>query len=170
MPSGNTRVDAFDVAIVALAASVALFAAIGESGFAAMAGLCAVGLAVTRSLTAPRDSLTVLAIGLVFLIWTIYLIPTEDQRTVSFIAHVGGGALAAFAIFDLLGAWAMEWARRAWITLAAVIGLALGWEVAERLVDSLFDTALDPNGADTLYDLVATNLGAIAGLLVASVV
>ena len=84
------------------------------------------------------------ALGLVAILWVVWVDPLSTPRRTNAFAHSAGGALAGWGIATtLLRRGVPGWAVGA--ALAGVLALTVGWEFAEFLGDRALDTALVPS-------------------------
>jgi uncharacterized membrane protein YjdF len=85
-------------------------------------------------------------------------------RLTSTISHLVIGALLAWLLLaPVMGRWPA--ASRDWIVIPALV-LLIGvvWELGEWLADALLESDLAVDGLDTLTDLGADLIGAVAGV------
>jgi hypothetical protein len=122
------------------------------------------GLLAGKAVGVPERSLTTIAIALILLAWPAAMFASPLPRLTSTISHLVIGALLAWLLLaPVLGR--RPAASRDWILIPALV-LSIGavWELGEWLADVWFESDLAVNGLDTLIDLGADLIGAVAGV------
>ncbi len=122
------------------------------------------GLLAGKAVGVPDRSLTVIAVALVLVAWPPAMFTSPLPRLTSTISHLVIGALLAWLLLaPVMDRWPA--ASRDWIVIPALV-LLIGvvWELGEWIADALFESDLAVNGLDTLSDLVADLIGALAGV------
>jgi hypothetical protein len=164
------RIDLFAFALGALALLTYGFYASRNGGAVIMCGLCFGGLLAARLMGFSNRALVPVAIGLVILLWMVWIHPPEiSSHKTSAIAHGAGGLLIGWALSEYLRhrvAWPL-WAIGA---IAAVFGLTILWELGEYLGDRAFETGLVPNKRDSAVDIVFGTFGGCAATVLAAMI
>jgi hypothetical protein len=157
---------AFVIALAAVAAAGAGFFAQRNGAALVMCALCFAGIFVGRMIGISGRTLLPVGLGLAVILYLVWLNPPLDSRETSAVAHIGGGALAGWALGATLRR-RVAWPGWALIAFAAVVVLTGIWEIGEYLGDRALDTALIPNRSDSAYDVVFGCAGGFAGVCVA---
>jgi hypothetical protein len=164
------RIDLFAFALGALALLTYGFYADRNGGAVIMCGLCFGGLLVARLMGFSNRALVPVAIGLVVLLWMVWIHPPEiSSRKTSAIAHGTGGLLIGWALSEYLrhrASWPL-WAIGA---IGAVFGLTILWELGEYLGDRAFDTSLVPSKRDSAIDIAFGTFGGCVATALASMI
>ena len=118
-----------------------------------MCGLCFAGLLAARLVGFSNRALVPVALGLVVLLWLVWIDPPpRAPHQTSALAHGAGGALVGWALAEYLRGrvawplWALGARRRR-------LGLTVLWELGEYLGDRVLDTALIPSKRDSALDI-----------------
>lgn len=122
------------------------------------------GLLVGKVVGVPARSLTMITVALVLVAWPPAMFTSPLPRLTSTISHLVIGALLAWLLLaPVMGRWPA--ASRDWIVIPALV-LLIGvvWELGEWLADALLESDLAVDGLDTLTDLGADLIGAVAGV------
>jgi hypothetical protein len=132
-----------------------------------MCGICLAGLLAGRFAGVPGPVMLAVALGVLAILWMVWVDPPSSSRRTSALAHAAGGALAGWALATTL----LVRGRPHWLAgaLAGVITLAVVWELGEFVGDTIFDTALVPKASDSAEDLLFGCLGGVAGIAAARV-
>ena len=156
---------AFALGIAALFAACWAFASTSNGPAMIMCGISLAGLIAGRLAGISGGVILVAALGLVAILWVVWVDPLSTPRRTSAFAHSAGGLLAGWGIATtLLRRGVPAWAP---IALVGVIALTIGWELAEYAGDRLLDTALVPNKLDSSWDIFFGCAGGVAGMVVA---
>lgn len=152
---------AFGLALGALGAATLAFLVTRNGAALVMCGLCLTGLLVGRFAGVPGPHLLLVALGLSWILWIVWVDPVAGPRKTSAAAHFGGGALVGWALAEALrrrgfGAWVP-------MALAGVLVLAMTWEIGELIGDVLLDTALIPDLGDSAVDVLFGCAGGALG-------
>jgi hypothetical protein len=158
MDAERLRIDLFAFALGALTLLTLAFFGAGNGAALVMCGLCLVGLLAGRLLGFSNRALVPLALGLVVILWLVWIDPPASSRKTSAIAHAAGGALVGWALAEYLRA-RVAWPFWGAAALAAVFGLTLLWELGEYVGDRVLGTSLDPNRLDSALDVFFGSLG-----------
>src|SRR5215210_2539327 len=121
------RIDLFAFALGALALlSLAFF---GDRNGAAliMCALVFAGLLAARMAGFSNRALVPVALGLVAILWMVWIDPPASGHKTSALAHFGGGALLGWALSEYLRS-RVRWPLWAAVALAAVFSLTVLWE------------------------------------------
>jgi hypothetical protein len=154
---------AFVVALASVAAAGAGFFAQRNGAALVMCALCFAGIFVGRMIGISGRTLLPVGLGLSLILYLVWLNPPLDSRQTSAVAHLGGGALAGWAIGATLRS-RVAWPGWAAIAFSAVVVLTGIWEVGEYLGDRALDTALIPDRRDSAYDVLFGCAGGFAGV------
>jgi len=157
--TSRLRIDLFTFALGALALLAVLFFEARNGAAVAMCVLCFAGLMAARLAGFSNRALVPLTIGLVAILWMVWIDPPSTSRRTSALAHGLGGVLVGWALADYLRA-RISWPGWGLVALTAVLAVTVLWELGELFVDSAFDTSLRPNAADSVEDIL---LGALGG-------
>jgi hypothetical protein len=158
--------SAYAFALGALALLALAFLAARNGAALIMCGLIFTGLVVARLADFSTRTLVPVALGLVAILWMVWIDPPASSHKTSAIAHTAGGALVGWAVSEYLRvriAWPV-WAAAA---LAAAFGVTLLWEIGELAGDRVLDTALVPNPLDSVADVFFGTAGATAAIFTA---
>ena len=160
------RNDLFAFALGALSLlSLAFFGARNGAALI-MCALVIGGLLVGRMAGFSNRALVPVALGLVVILWMVWIDPPASGHKTSALAHFSGGALIGWALAEYLrtrGAWPL-WAAAA---IAAVFGLTVLWEIGEYVGDRVLDTALIPSKRDSAEDIFFGTLGGSGAVFIA---
>lgn len=158
----------FALALTVTAGSALALWVSGESEWPMLA-LAFGGLLAGRVLGLPARHLALIGLGVVVTAWPIALFSSPIPGATSTLAHVVVAALLAAVIADpVRSRWpatrAPVWSAR-WFAIPAIV-LAVGsaWELGEWTADALLGTDLAVEPVDTVTDLAADLIGAVAGL------
>jgi hypothetical protein len=170
MNERRLRLDdfAYGFALGALALLSLAFLSARNGAALIMCGLVFAGLVVARMADFSSRTLVPVALGLVAILWMVWIDPpSASVHKISAAAHAGGGALVGWALSQYLRP------RRAWplwavAALAVAFAITLVWELGELAGDRLLDTALIPNARDSAADVFFGTMGASAGIFVAA--
>lgn len=131
-----------------------------------MCGLIFTGLVVARLANFSNRALVPVAIGLVAILWMVWVDPPASSHKTSALAHAAGGALVGWAVSEYLRT-RLAWPLWAGAALAAVIGITLLWELGELIGDRVLETALIPSARDSAEDIFFGTMGGGAAILIA---
>jgi hypothetical protein len=164
-----------DLLAFALALALVAWPAIGfiseRNGAAAvMCAICLAGLVVGRTVGVPGTVLLPVALGLMVVLWMVWIDPPASSRKTSALAHATGGTLVGWALAETLRRRIGNRVSVALLALSAVIVLTLLWELGEYVGDRLLDTALIPTRRDSAEDIFFGTAGGMVGITFASVV
>ena len=166
MNSRRLRIDLFAFALGALALLSLAFLAARNGPALIMCALVFTGLVAARMVGFSNRALVPLAVGLVVILWIVWVDPPASARKTSAIAHGAGGALIGWAVSEYLrdrAAWPL-WGAAA---LATVFGLTVLWEIGESLGDRALDTALNPRPRASVEDIFFGSLGGAGAVFIA---
>ncbi len=170
MHGRRLQLDLFAFALGALALLTFGFFYARNGAAVIMCSLCLGGLLFARFVGFSNRALVPAAVGLVVLLWVLWVDPPPlTTHETSALAHGTGGLLVGWAVSEFLrgrAAWPM-WAIGA---IAVVFGLTVLWELAEFVGDRAFDTALIPRRSDSALDITFGTLGGIVGTCLAAMV
>lgn len=153
---------AFAFAVSALGAATLAFVAVRNGAAVVMCSLCVAGLIAGRLAGIRGVALLAVALGLIAVLWLVWVDSPAGPRTTSGLAHVAGGALVGWAIArTLLARRAPAWGL---LAILAVATLTVGWEVGELFGDRALGTELDQNKRDAAVDIFFGCLGGTAGI------
>ena len=123
-----------------------------------MCGLIFAGLVVARLARFSPRTLVPVALGLVAILWIVWIDPPAGPQRTSAMAHFAGGALVGWALAQYLRP-RLPWWLWAPAALVAVFGVTVFWEVGELVADRALETALIPNVWDSALDIFFGSLG-----------
>lgn len=152
METQRLRIDLFAFALGALALLSLGFFGARNGAALVMCGLIFAGLLGARLLGFSNRALVPLALGLVVILWIVWIDPPSGSRRVSALAHGAGGLLVGWALAEFLRA-RVSWPVWGLAALASVFALTVLWELGEYVGDRALDTALIPNRADSVEDI-----------------
>ena len=160
---------AFLIAVGALTATAAVFAAQRNGAAVLMGAMCLAGLVLGRFAGISGPALLTVALGLAAILWMVWIDPPASNRKTSALAHLAGGALAGWALgLTLRPHFGMQlWPFAA---LACVVVLTGVWELAEWLGDGVLDTGLNPNVRHSAEDVFFGTCGGIAAIVLVGLV
>lgn len=168
MSAHRPRIDLFALALGALALLTLAFLGARNGAALVMCGLCLAGLLGARLAGFSNRALVPVALGLVVILWMVWIDPPASSHRTSALAHGAGGALLGWALSEYLRA-RVAWPLWALGALAGVFGLTVLWELGEYLGDRALGTALIPSVRDSLVDIVFGTVGGAAAVLLAGV-
>ena len=168
MDGRRLRLDPFAFALGALSLLTFGFFAARNGGALIMCGLCFAGLIAARLAGFSNRALVPLTVGLVILLWVLWIHPPPltSQQT-SALAHGIGGILVGWAVAEFLRG-RVDWPLWAIGAVGVVFGLTILWELGELLGDRVLDTALIPSKRDSAMDVAFGTLGGAVGTMVAA--
>ena len=169
MNGRRLRMDdfAYGFALGALALLSLAFYSARNGAALVMCGLIFAGLVAARIASFSSASLVPAALGLVAILWRVWVDPPASVHKTSAIAHFGAGALVGWAVSEYMRpriAWPL-WAAAA---LAAVVGVTVAWEIGEVVADRALDTALIPSARDSAVDVFFGSLGGAGAIAAAA--
>jgi hypothetical protein len=129
-----------------------------------MCAMCLAGLVAGRIVGVPGRVLVPVALGLMVVLWMVWIDPPASSWTTTALAHAIGGALVGWALVEAQRHRIRDWRVVALVALSLVIVLTLVWELGEYAGDQLFDTSLIPNRADSAEDILFGTVGGLAGI------
>jgi hypothetical protein len=168
MSAHRPRIDLFALALGALALLTLAFLGARNGAALVMCGLCLAGLLGARLAGFSNRALVPVALGLVVILWMVWIDPPASSHRTSALAHGAGGALLGWALSEYLRA-RVAWPLWALGALAGVFGLTVLWELGEYLGDRALGTALIPSVRDSVVDIVFGTVGGAAAVLLAGV-
>lgn len=152
------RIDLFAFALGGLALMSLAFYSTRNGAALVMCALCFAGLIAARTAGFSNRALVPVALGLIVILWMVWIDPPTTSQRVSALAHTGGGLLVGWALSEYLRArlpWP-DWAKTA---IVAVVALTLLWEIGELVGDTVLGTALRPDASDSALDIVLGSIG-----------
>ena len=163
MNTGRLRLDLFAFALGALALLTVAFVSGRNGGAVVMCGLCFAGLLSARLIGFSNRALVPLALGLVALLWLVWIQPPASSHQTSALAHGAGGVLAGWALAEFLRTRmpALQWMI---LALAGVFALTVLWELGEYFGDRMLTTGLIPNKRDSAVDILLGSFGGALGV------
>jgi hypothetical protein len=170
--ASRPRLDllAFALALALLAWPAVVFASERNGAAAIMCAMCFVGIVGGRVVGVPGTVLLPVAVGLVAVLWMVWIVPPASARKTSALAHALGGMLAGWALVETLHRRMSDRLAAALLALLVLILLTLVWELGEYVGDRLFDTALVPRKRDSAEDVLFGTAGGAVGIVIAAVV
>jgi hypothetical protein len=163
MDASRLRIDLFAFALGALALLTMLFYGSRNGAALIMCALCFGGLLAARLAGFSNLALVPLALGVVALLWIVWIDPPAGPHRTGALAHAGGGLLIGWALAESLRA-RHSWPSWALAALIAVFALTILWELGEYMGDRILDTALIPNARDSARDIFFGTLGGAAAI------
>jgi hypothetical protein len=160
MPTERLRFDLFAFALGALALLSLAFVGARNGAALVMCGLCFAGLIGARLLGFSNRALVPLALGLVVILWMVWIDPPASSRKTSALAHGAGGLLIGWALAEYLRV-RIAWPLWGLAAMAAVFGLTVLWELGEYVGDRVLTTGLIPNKADSAVDILFGTAGGV---------
>lgn len=160
---------AFAFALALVAWPAIAFVSERNGAAAIMCAMCLAGLVAGRVVGVPGRVLLPVAFGLMVVLWMLWIDVPIGPRKTSALAHAIGGTLAGWALVEALRHRVQDWLSVALLAFSAVIVLTLVWELGEYAGDRLFDTALNPNKADSAEDILFGTAGGLVGITFAGV-
>jgi hypothetical protein len=161
---------AFAVALALLAWAAASFVSAHNAAASVMCAMCLAGLVGGRAVGVPGRVLAIVALGLVFALWIIWIDRPGDPATRSALAHATGGIVAGWAIVEAARRRTSDWLAIAAVAVLGVVGIGALWELGELIGDRVFDTSLIPKLADSAADITFGTLGGAVGLALGAAV
>lgn len=160
------RIDLFAFALGALALLSFSFFGARNSGALLMCALCFAGLIAARLAGFSNRALVPVALGLVAILWMVWVDPPASSHKTSALAHGAGGALVGWALSEYLRT-RLVWPLWAMAALGAVFGLTVLWELGEYVGDRVLDTGLIPAWRDSAEDILFGSFGGAGAVFVA---
>jgi hypothetical protein len=160
------RIDLFAFALGALALLTLAFLVARNGAALIMCAIVFAGLVAARMANFSNRALVPVALGLVAILWMVWLDPPGSARKTSALAHLAGGALIGWAMSEYLRTdppWAL-WGAAALMT---VFGVTVLWELGELAGDRVLDTALIPSARDSAEDIFFGTTGAAGAIALA---
>jgi hypothetical protein len=161
---------AFGFALTLLAWAAAGFVSAHNAAAAVMCAMCLAGLVGGRAVGVPGRVLAIVALGLVFALWIIWIDRPGAPAVRSAFAHGTGGIVAGWAIVEAARRRTSDWLTIAAVTLMGVVGIGVLWELGELVGDQLFDTSLIPKLTDSAADISFGAVGGAIGLALGAAV
>jgi hypothetical protein len=161
---------AFGLALALVAWPAVGFISERNGAASIMCAMCLAGLVAGRVAGVPGRVLLPVALGLLVVLWMVWIDPPASSRKTSALAHAIGGTLAGWALAETLRRRIAGWLAIAILALLVVVCLTVIWELGEYAGDRLFDTALVPRKRDSAEDILFGTLGGAVGILFAAVV
>ena len=163
MDASRFRIDSFAFALGGLALLTLAFVVERNGAAVIMCGLCFAGLLTARGIGFSGQALVPLALGLVLILFMVWIASPLSSWQTSTLAHLGGGALMGWVLAEFLRA-RLGWPLWALVALAGVCTLTVVWELGEYLGDRTFETALVPSRLDSAFDIFCGSLGGAIGI------
>jgi hypothetical protein len=168
MDARRLRIDSFAFALGALSLLALGFFHARNGGAVIMCALSIGGLVSARLLGFSNRALVPLTVGLVVLLWVLWVHPPPlSSKENSALAHGVGGVLVGWAVSEYLRG-RVDWPLWGIGAVGVVFGLTVMWEIGEWIGDRAFDTALVPNKRDSATDIAFGVLGGSVGTLIAT--
>ena len=146
------RIDLFAFALGALALLSLAFFETRNGAALVMCGLCFLGLLAARLAGFSNRALVPVAVGLIAILWLVWIERPFDAPTTSAVAHGVGGALVGWALSEYLRG-RVAWPQWGIVALAVVLGITVLWELGEYVGDRVLTTSLQPNKTDSALDI-----------------
>lgn len=163
LPRQRADTVASALALAALVAAAFGFAVAHNGAALVMSAICIAGLCLGRLAGISGVVILAVALGLVAILWMVWVDPLSTPRRTNAAAHFGGGLLAGWAIATTL---LRRGRLRRPLMLAAlgVLALTVGWELSELVGDRILDTALIPSWRDSAHDIFFGCFGGAVGI------
>jgi hypothetical protein len=161
---------AFALGLALVAWPTIVFFSERNGAAAIMCAMCLAGLVAGRIVGVSGRVLLPVALGLMVVLWMVWIDSPAGPRETSALAHAIGGTLAGWALVEALRHRIRDWLSVALLALSMVIVLTFVWEVGEYAGDRLFDTALIPSKHDSAEDMLFGTAGGLVGITFAGVV
>lgn len=161
---------AFSLALALVAWPTIAFVSERNGAATIMCAMCLVGLIAGRIVGVPGRVLLPVALGLVVVLWIVWVDPVASARKTSALAHAIGGTLVGWGLAEALRQRISDWVVVALLALSVVIMLTLVWELGEYAGDRLLDTALIPSKRNSAEDILFGTAGGLIGITFARVV
>jgi hypothetical protein len=168
MDLGRLRLDLFAFALGALALLTLAFVGARNGAALVMCGLCLAGLLAARLAGFSNRALVPVTLGLVVILWMVWIDPPTGGRKTSALAHFAGGALLGWALSEYLRG-RLAWPLWALAALGGVFGLTVLWELGELFGDQVLSTALIPSASDSAFDILFGTFGGAVGVTLARI-
>jgi hypothetical protein len=166
MDVGRLRIDGFAFALGALALLTFAFVYTRNGAALIMCGLCFAGLLTARVVGFSNRALVPVALGVVALLWIVWIEQPGDSHQTSALAHGLGGVLAGWAFSEFLRT-RLDPPLWLFAAIAGVITLTVLWELGEYVGDRALDTGLIPNKRDSAVDIIVGSGGGALGVTLA---
>ncbi len=163
------RIDPFAFALGPLALLTLAFLGARNGAAVVMCVLCFGGLLAARLAGFSNRALVPAALGLVIVLWMVWIDPPASSHKTSALAHAAGGALLGWALAEYLRG-RLAWPLWAIAAVGGVLGLTVLWELGEYLGDRALTTALIPNKIDSAVDIFFGTAGGIAAATLVALV
>jgi hypothetical protein len=170
LPHPRLDLLAFALALALVAWATIAFVSERNGPATIMCTMCLVGLIAGRIVGVPGRVLLPAALGLVVVLWIVWVDPVTSPRKTSALAHTIGGTLVGWALAEALRQRISDWLVVALLALSVVIVLTLAWELGEYAGDRLLDTALIPSKRNSAEDILFGIAGGLVGIAFARVV
>ena len=161
--TSRLQIDLFALALGALALLSLAFVEERNGAALVMSALCFAGLLAARLIGFSSRALVPVAIGLVVILWLVWIDPVTHPRTMSAIAHAAGGALVGWAVCDYLRE-RVAWPDSGLLALAGVFAITVLWEIGEFAGDRLLTTSLQASETDSALDIFLGTFGGAAAV------
>jgi hypothetical protein len=165
MDARRLRIDLFAFALGALALLSLAFLGARNGAALVMCALCFAGLLAARMAGFSNRALVPVALGLVVILWMVWIDPPTTGRRTTTLAHFAGGALVGWALAEYLRG-RIAWPLWGLAALAGVFGLTILWEFGEYLGDTVLTTGLIPSRTDSAVDILFGTLGGGAAVAI----
>jgi hypothetical protein len=152
------RIDLFAFALGALALLSLAFLETRNGAALVMCGLCFAGLVTARLAGFSNRALVPVAVGLLAILWMIWVDETFSGPQMSMVAHGLGGALIGWALSEYLRA-RLAWPQWGVVALVAVFSLTVLWEIGEFMGDRVLTTSLQADKTDSALDIFFGTFG-----------
>jgi hypothetical protein len=170
--ASRPRLDvlAFGLALALVAGPAIGFVSQGDGAAAITSAMCFAGLVGGRIVGVPGRVLLPVALGLLVVLWMVWIDPPASARKTSALGHALGGILAGWALVETLRRRISDWLAVALLAVLVVILLTVVWELGEYAGDRLFDTRLAPSKRNSAEDILLGTAGGLVGITFAAVV
>jgi hypothetical protein len=154
---------AFVAALATLGAASLGFVSARNGAALVMCAICIAGLIAGRLVGVSGRTMLPVALGIVFILYLVWIDPPGGPRRTSAFAHGAGGMLAGWALAVTLRG-RLRWPAWGAAALVGAVALAVTWELGEWVGDRVLETALIPNKRDSALDIFFGSFGAVVGV------
>jgi hypothetical protein len=166
------RLDAvaFSLALALVACPTIVFVSERNGGAAIMCAMCLAGLVAGRIVGVPGRVLLPVALGILVVLWLIWIDSPVGPRKTSATAHAIVGTLVGWGVVETLRHRIRDRLSVALLALSVVMVLTLVWELGEYAGDRLLGTGLWPSMRNSIEDILFGTAGGLVGITFASFV
>ena len=107
-----------------------------------------------------------MALGLVVILWMVWIDPPAGSRGTSALAHGLGDGLVGWALAEYMRT-RVAWPWWGLVAIAGVFALTILWEAGEYIGDRALDTGLNPTESDSAIDILFGTRGGTGAVTLA---